>query len=405
MAAFLYRYVRNLRGESLDAKCDTATEPFSDVKASNAHCASIQWLRDTSLSLALTDNETFLPEKTITRGEAVDLLYRLHYQVRVATYNVRKACIATDINEHSWETRVELVANEIKKASPDVIGLQEASDYQPAKDSTYINYCKLDDDERKKIRNDYVKEYGKDFITAQVDSLMKYLPEYKPIDNSKYGLQILIKTATIEKVIATGLPKTCQLSSTDVGDKCDTTIGPDDVKYLFIAKLKAKYADKEFYFATTHLTTATYDAKDNYGHSENSATTVEARKAVRYLNSITGYTGTVFFVGDFGNKLEGKFTPHAKITTGNNDPNFTFQEASKLAKDAGAKPVKQEYCTSFAKWKDPGDPKEPKCGLMDKYDRIYMHNVSIVTAWVNRPPFKPMPSDHSLVYATTLLPD
>jgi len=394
MATFLYRFMINLRQDALAVTCDSS---YSDVPNANVHCKGIQWLKNTDLAAGLaTKNATgnsysYSPEKAITRGEAVDLLYRLNHQVRVATYNVRRACIQEDIDyNRSWQQRLDNVASGIRNASPDVVGLQEASDVKAAKDNVgNANTC--------------IKVAKQD---AQSTSLINKLSsDYVEVGTGIGGLHIFIKTSSIVQVGNLVTKDLLDADTYESGLYCAKSDGLCGDQYLLIASLKMKYSGRQFTAAVTHLLASGYDANYGSGHECNSIVTQQAQQAVAFLKP---YNGSVFFFGDFNNPYTtGICTPHAKAITGNNGSTPVFSEAREMMPvtiDNKYVNESDKYATTLSKdkngqWLLPTVKADPTV----KYDRIYVRGASVIS-WVNQVQLaEPLASDHSLVYTTTLL--
>ena len=271
-ATFLARYVDGVMGQPAVASCASTDKPFDDVPSSNTHCRGIKWFKATGLASMFTSTKLFSPDAAVTRGEAIEVLYRLAH-VQASTYNVRKADHPSDQTTAAklWANRVPNVVNEIVAAHPDVIGIQEAINKSHAGAIQF---------------QDLLTKLNARGVTYADAGLV-----------SGDGMaHILYNTATITKA------PTPNASATNL-----TTYGcPETGRALLQIDLVDRFTGRSFTFATTHLC-----ADQRSGTSS-----VKYQEAVAIGGALRNTLPTIL-VGDFNHDPTlGAYDPYSYLTTG-----------------------------------------------------------------------------------------
>jgi len=294
--------------------------------------------------------------------------------LRVATFNIRLSCLPADTQTRSWAIRATNVINEIKKANPDVIGIQEASNNRTAEDKGLMPQANHDDPK-------CVVGIGESSqLTDFASRLAKIGYHEAPAEGGeRISDHIFYNGSTVE---ATTTPAV--LYALHGGDA-----------YLTVATLKMKNPESHnFAFATTHLIDPGQTPDPSDVTDCNSTITLETQEAMGLLNSYYR-SDPVIFAGDFNSPQTGTCTSYAKVTTGNNHTVRALYDAQihSLA-------VNDNYQTTNG-WKA---PVISHTALDYRYDRIFVSDDITVASWVNQlPTVIGQTSDHNLIYADVFI--
>jgi endonuclease/exonuclease/phosphatase family metal-dependent hydrolase len=382
MASLVFRLATQVAGAAAPSPC---VSRFRDVPRDHPHLCGTAWLQETTIASTITQGDRYRPSQPITRGEAAAVMYAFadwwHRQVRIATYNIRQACVAEDMAQGlSWQERAKTVAATILAAAPDVLAVQEASTARWASDKSTggdaagrAAFC-----ERGANDNHPVSQY--------VD-LVSRLPGYQDVGAGSGGVHILVKRASVAvldaQVLAVSHNSTAQPAPTD--------------RTLVVAHLALVSSGAQFAVATTHLLSDAQDPNYEEGHNCNSAATQETRDIVHQLEAYQDLP--LYLMGDFNNPFTGTCTPYEVITTGDGGAVRPLVDAQRAVIESGhttnGKRQTINYGFNLERWAD--------TSTTDKHDRIYADAAITVLAWVNTTP-KAASSDHNLVWAATLLP-
>ena len=313
----------------------------------------------------------------------------------VATFNVRCAnCSKKPPNsrEKRWESRREVIVDQIKSQSVDVIGLQEAS--PGLLDSPRISQF---EDLLNRLGGDYAVTDSSRYNCTRTDTTF-----------TKCG-GFLDRGASQDSRI---FYRTGRLSLQDSGSlRLDArAIGNGSARYMAWAQFKDKRTAKSFIFATAHFEPGT-------SSSAIKTRVAQVKKAISRLNSVNDKKLPIIWGSDLASsKLShaGNKSYDAFISAGFTDPlGNTFKAKNFTSKTYAEKRVNEQYFTlnNFAAKPKDYVSRGYKLGAHLDYVLIKSAKRMRVTEWeqvlnlTSSGNFAGViPSDHNMVKATVVLP-
>lgn len=316
-------------------------------------------------------------------------------KLTVATFNVRCANCSkkpTNSREKRWESRREVIVNQIRSQSVDVLGLQEAS--PGLLDSPRISQF---EDLLNRLGGDYAVTDASRYNCTRTDTTFTNCGGFRDRGASQ-DARIFYRTG--------------RLSLQDSGSlRLDArAIGNGSARYLAWAQFKDKRTGKRFIFATAHFEPGTSSSaiKTRVG---------QVKKAIARANSVNDAKLPIIWGSDLASsKLShaGNKSYDAFISAGYSDPlGNTFKCKNVTSKTYAENRVNEQYFTlnNFGAAPNDYESRGYKVGAHLDYILIKSAKRVRVTEWkqvlnlTSSGNFAGViPSDHNMVKATVVLP-